>query len=324
MNRFLWTYSLGLMLIFVTVTLGQLNESEKLALLGRIQVMGHGYHTSEEWAEVGNELTRLRTEAERAGQLDTVIEMNVIEAMMKSDQQRDVAGAIALLEQTKKTYFGRDVGNMKRVYVLLSELYARLGNELVIGQLIEEFKKSPYFDPDNYPYSGGQGRDVPLRVTRPRASGRDSVTVSTMERYRTLSRLAPGRMSPDVEGVNVQGQRVRLSDYRGRVVLVDFWLPESTLWSRDLPTLLTTYRHYKPAGFEIIGVYLGRDREAASQLIRDQGMSWEQWNVDRRTLGQLGIFGTALNFLVDRNGTIIARDLRGANLVEAIRLSVAP
>jgi peroxiredoxin len=312
------------MLVSATVVFGQVNEAERRELLSRIQAMGHGHHTTQEWAEIGDQLARLRSAAEQAGQIDTVIELNVIEAMMKGDQQRDVAGAIDVLERTKKAYFGRDVENMKRVYVALAELQSRQGDEAAIGRLIEEFRKSPHFDPANYPYSGGQGRDVPLLVTRPRASGRDSVTVSTMERYRTLSRVAPGRTMTDIEGVNALGQRVRLSDYRGRLVLVDFWLPGWTPWRRDLPTLLNAHRQYRAAGFEIVGIHLGRDHEAANQLIREQGMSWEQSAVDRKVLSQLGIFGTALNILVDRNGTIIARDLRGADLLETIRLTVSP
>lgn len=54
-----------------------------------------------------------------------------------------------------------------------------------------------------------------------------------------------------------QGQTVSLSDYRGKVVLVDFWSPGWTPWQRDLEYQRSLYRRYQPVGLEVLGVALG-------------------------------------------------------------------
>ena len=300
---------------------GLASSAERMHLTSRIQSMSHGYHSDAEWQDIFSRVAELRARAEREGNLEEVVELNVLEAMVQADMRGAPDKALALLKRTRERYYGQPVENLKRVYVETARIHARQGNERAISDLIEEFQKSPHFDPVTYPFTGGYGREVPLMVVRPRATGQDSITVTTMQRYRTQARFAPGRTMPEIAGVDhATGREVRLSDYRGNVVLVDFWFPGFVAWERDASNLAALHRTYRPGGFEIIGVPLGRDEQRVQQAIRRHGLAWPQIQVERHVPGQFGIFGDARNFLVDRNGVIVGRDLRGSDLAEALRV----
>ncbi len=294
--------------------------AERLTLMSRVQSMSHGYYSEAQWDDVFTELSSLRARAERAQNHEEIVALNTMEAMIHHDMRANPEKALAILDETRETYAGRPVANLRRVYTETARLHARTGNEAAISALIEEFRESPHFDPVQYPFSGGYGREVPLAVTRPQAAGNDSITVSTMERYRNQARFAPGRSMPEIAGEDRTGRHVSLSDYRGKLVLVDFWFPGFTAWERHAPGLVRLHRTYQPQGFEVLGVPLGRDDRRIDAAIRQHGMPWPQVRVDQRTLARMGIFGDARNFLVDRNGVIVGRDLRGGDLDAAVRV----
>lgn len=293
-------------------------DADKRQLLSRLQAMSHGYYSQDEWTSVFNQLQNLKQRAQSRNAHTETIELTVLEGMILSDLRGEHARALEILNRTKTAYFGQPVDNVKRLYVKLADVHARLGDEAAIGRLIEEFKRSPHFDPDNYAFEVGPGRDTPMTVVRPFA-GSDSITVSAMEKFRTQARYAPGKWFPEFQSNDMDGHPLWLTDYRGRVVLVDFWFPEWTAWRRDLPYLVSLYRQYQPHGFEIVGVYLRPDSESFRAFVRDNGMTWRQIVGDRRLASQLGVFGEARNFLIDQNGVIVGRDLRGSDLAEAVR-----
>jgi len=91
------------------------------------------------------------------------------------------------------------------------------------------------------------------------------------------------------------------------------------VWRRDLPNVKNAYQRYHPDGFEIIGIFMGRDVDAWRRFLREQRISWPQIAGNRSIPAQYGIFGEARNFLLNQNGVIVGRDLRGADLAEMIR-----
>lgn len=288
-------------------------------LVSRLQQMGHGYHTEAEWNELFGEIERQEAAAREQGNLGEVVEIGLIEAMVYSDMQRDYRRALAVLQELRDEFGAAAVPNMKKVYVKQAEVLSKLGDEQGIVQLIAEFKRSPAYDPENYSYTGGQGRDVPLAVTRPAGRGSDSVSVSAMEMYRTRARYAPGREFPPFEATTLDGKPFRLADWRGKVVLVDFWLRGWDPWRSELPNLVALYRAYRKSGFEIVGVSLARDTAGLADFLKEQGVKWPQVAGDTALSRKLGIFGEATSFLLARDGTIVERDLRGADLSAAVR-----
>ncbi len=309
----------GILLFIAAGVLADISTADRRALLSRVHSMSHGYFSEREWDAVFQRLNELRVVARSEGRPEEVVELNLLEAMILSDMRRAPDRAIQLLEGTIKEYFGQPVHNLRRAYVQLAELHAQRGDENAIVALIKEFQESPHFDPVAYPFTGGARPDDPLVVTRPRAQGPSSVTITAMQRFQKQARLAPGRLMPDLQGVDMNGRSMRLSDLRGRVVLVDFWFPESLAWRRELPNVLSAYQQYRPAGFEIIGVPLGRDEAAVLRYSQRHAMTWPQWQVGRTALADIGIFGDARSVLVNADGVIIAQDLRGTDLAVALR-----
>ena len=89
-------------------------------------------------------------------------------------------------------------------------------------------------------------------------------------------------------------------------------------WRQHLPYLVDTYKRYRQQGFEIVGVALSPDSPELDSFIRRHGMTWRNVVGDRRLPSRYGIFGEATSFLLDRDGIIIGRNLRGAELTRAL------
>ncbi len=297
-------------------------EDYRMELLSRLKSMGHGYYTRAEWDRALSELYELIDRADNARAHGDLIELRVIQAMVYSDMRSDHQRAIEVLAGTLERYRDEPHPNIRRVYVKLAEVNSQLGRYTDIADLIEDFRKSRHYDPADYHYEGGWGREVPLAVTRPHVGGSESITVTTMQKFKQQARFAPGQTMPDFASVDMDGRPISLSDLRGQVVLVDFYVPEWFVWRRDLSNLKSAYRRYNPAGFEIIGIYMRRDEDALRRFMRANDIKWPQISGASDIAARYGIYGEARNFLIDRNGVIVGRDLRGSDLVEAIRRAI--
>lgn len=294
-------------------------NAEMSALLSRLQAMGAGYHTRAEWDRIFGQMDQMAARAEAAQDWERVVEVNEVKAMVFGQMLRDYPRALEVLTNTRDQYGPRCPQKMGEVYARMADCYARLGNEAAVTLLIKEFKASPYYRPEKYPFSGGWGREVPLAVTRPEAKGANSIPVTTMELYRKQARLGPGDIFPDFTATNLQGQPVRLADYRGQVVLVDCWARGWGVWQRALPEQVAMYQRYKDQGLEIVGINLELRPAGLEAFAQTNGLAWPLIANDTALTKKLGIFGDATNFLLDRNGVIIARDLHEAELVQAVQ-----
>ncbi|MFH0908872.1 MAG: TlpA disulfide reductase family protein [bacterium] len=292
------------------------------ALLSKLQSMGHGSFPETAWRDVLTRIDAISTAAEQAGDLDQAVEANLIKAMVYGDMQHDYAAALAVLEDLKTRFGASRAPAMKKVYVKEADIYGKLGDEAAVRGVINEFKASAHYDAEDYPFSGGQGRDVPLKLVRPSSTAADSLSVTAMEVARTQSRFAPGNYFPEFNVIDSGGVVRERADYAGKVLFVDFWLRDWTPWKRDLKTLVSTYARYRDAGFDVLGFCLERDPADLPGFLTRSGMSWPQIVNESTLSAQLGIFGEASNFLLDRNGAIIGRDLHGADLVEAVKAAL--
>lgn len=127
-----------------------------------------------------------------------------------------------------------------------------------------------------------------------------------------------GAMAPEIDLPTPEGNNIKLSDLRGKIVLIDFWASWCGPCRRENPNVVRVYEKYKDKGFEILGVSLDRDRARWVQAIEQDGLEWlhvsdlKFWqSVAAQTYGVSGIPYTVL---VDREGKIIASRLRGAAL----------
>jgi peroxiredoxin len=129
-----------------------------------------------------------------------------------------------------------------------------------------------------------------------------------------------GATAPDFTQDDVNGKPVTLSSFRGKYVLIDFWASWCGPCRQENPNLVKTYNKYKDKNFTVLGVSLDRPDGKADWLkaIKNDGLVWTQvsdlnfWSNKVAVLYFIGQIPS--NFLLDPNGKIIARDLRGTDL----------
>jgi peroxiredoxin len=133
-----------------------------------------------------------------------------------------------------------------------------------------------------------------------------------------LRALAVGQVAPDIVLPDPSGKTTKLSDLRGKYVLIDFWAAWCKPCRQENPNVVRMYSQYNAKGFEIFGVSLDRTREDWVKAIADDKLTWTQvsdllyFNSAAAELYQ--IQAIPATYLIDPDGKIIAKDLRGPSL----------
>ncbi|AMR31403.1 hypothetical protein A0256_08175 [Mucilaginibacter sp. PAMC 26640] len=135
-----------------------------------------------------------------------------------------------------------------------------------------------------------------------------------------LKITAIGSMAPDFIQNDVNGKPVSLSSFKGKYVLIDFWASWCGPCRQENPNVVRTYNKYKGKNFTVLGVSLDKEtgRDAWIAAIKSDGLTWTQvsdlkfWKNMAATL--YGVQAIPQNFLVDPQGKIVAKNLRGDDL----------
>lgn len=146
------------------------------------------------------------------------------------------------------------------------------------------------------------------------------------KRQAAAEKLQAGKMAPEIELPNPEGEVIPLSSLRGKVVLIDFWASWCKPCRRENPNVVKMYNAHKDEGFEIYGVSLDRNKEKWVQAIAQDGLTWPQvsdlkfWNSAAAKL--YNVSSIPHTVLIDREGKIIATGLRGNALEEKVKESL--
>ena len=121
--------------------------------------------------------------------------------------------------------------------------------------------------------------------------------------------------APDFALKDINGRTVRLSDYRGKVILLDFWATWCGPCKMEIPWFMEFERKYKDRGFAVLGVSMDDDAKPVKRFLQKQALDYPVVMGDV-PLGQLygGVLGLPLTYLIDLQGQIVGRYQGETNL----------
>ncbi len=290
-------------------------EAKYNAVLSKLQSMGYGYYSDKEWAEIDQSVQELMADAAQRSDGNAIVKAAVIKAMVLSDMRRKHAEAIDVLAAARKKIAKMPGIDASKLYVKEAEVQAEAGNAAAVAAVIAAYKASKYYDPKPYAWSGMSQPGDPLVMARPNATGGDSLPLTIMEKALVRAKSAPGVVFPDAALTDIAGRSFALSSLRGKVVLVDFFARGWKVWEENLPQVVDLWNRYHASGFEVVSICL----EPNATGLEAHGLPWSVVAGAPALTKPLGIFGETTSYLLDANGMVIARDLRGQDLAFAVR-----
>jgi peroxiredoxin len=162
------------------------------------------------------------------------------------------------------------------------------------------------------------------------AEGVDGIiaNLEQLEAVKKIQRsLAIGTKFPDFQEKDITGKPMSIANYKGKVVLVDFWATWCGPCVMELPNVLATYQKHHAKGFEIVGISLDQMEQKLTDFTKAQNMPWQQFFDGRAWQNKLaqkyGVNSIPATYLLDGEGKIIGKDLRGEDLEKAVAAALA-
>jgi peroxiredoxin len=145
-------------------------------------------------------------------------------------------------------------------------------------------------------------------------NAKNSLYGKRIAEYRRIAEKTGIGATPDFAITDTSGKLMKLSDLRGKYVLVDFWASWCAPCRKENPNVVKAYQQYHDKGFEIVGVSLDTKKDAWMKAINKDGLTWNHvsdlkgWESD--IVKEYGIKVVPTSFLLDKEGKVIANNLR--------------
>lgn len=145
-----------------------------------------------------------------------------------------------------------------------------------------------------------------------------NILLATVD-YKLSNPIVTGKVAPELEGNTPDGRVIRLSDMRGKVVLIDFWASWCRPCRAENPNVVKAYKAYHDKGFEVFSVSLDADANSWNNAIKADGLEWtshvcsfKRWSCPMAQ--KYRVNSIPFSVLVGKDGKIIATGLRGERL----------
>ncbi len=141
-----------------------------------------------------------------------------------------------------------------------------------------------------------------------------------IKQMETIKPISIGHKAPEFTIGGIDGTPIKLSDYKGKYVLLDFWASWCVPCRRENPNVVKQYAIYNPKGLNILGISLDQDKSKWQQAVAADKLSWKHGsdlkNFEGATERLYHIEAIPSNFVIDPNGVIIAKNVTGPDLEE--------
>jgi len=168
-----------------------------------------------------------------------------------------------------------------------------------------------------------EGEEIENYLSQMDTSFRNIEFVETLKEWAAAKkRVAIGRSAIDFTLNDTTGHPVTLSDLYGNYILIDFWAAWCSPCRAENPNLVKTFKKYHKKGFDVIGVSLDDNKKDWVEAIQKDGLLWTQvsdlkgWKADVAKM--YGVRSIPSNFLLDKDGKVIGKNLRGDALKEKL------
>ena len=245
-------------------------------------------------AEVHRQLTQVMQGTK--GQLDGL------------SQRFNAAGQAGKTEEMKaieKEYYVIQGGNTVKVKTLIRQNAATVVGGFAVGAFLNPEEEFSFSDS--------------IAAIQRRANPNSPFTKELTARLEPLRATAQGTMAPEINLATPTGPKLALSSLRGKYVLIDFWASWCGPCRQENPNVVKAYNQFKDKGFTIYSVSLDQDKAKWERAIASDGLTWNHvsdlagWNSVAGAA--YGVKAIPQSFLIDPQGKIIAKNLRGEALV---------